>query len=486
MAERGSEAATNRKTLLAIKHPFMKKFAPEKTMLKSISYLIAVGLFTFASASEPQPLTLDEAKVRALRDNPVLMQAELDVKAARWGMLGAIADALPEVSFNSTVIRSDDETVFRQNIMRDVILQEYGQYIDPEDFPPFAYKDMYSSNISVEQPIYNGGIELTALRIAGTRKNLINTSRSIQEREVILGVEISYYNLCRAYKAVEVQREALEVTRGYLERFRRRETLGLIPHVDVLRWEVEHTEAEAALIEASNNLRLTELALEHVMGVRENKSYYPADLPRFLSNDSDEPLTQLEPPEILWEKIKDNSPDLRISRDGVKLEGHNVWIASSNFQPKVNFKYIYSWQADADLKLDGFESWTAAISLRMPLFSSFGNVAKFQEARLNLKRAKENARDFETLLHMQLVAAYNDLTSARARLSSARKMVNQTKEVLETQEKRHELGLITTLELLDARTTDLSAELNVVNARFDALTARSQLIRIAGDAIISN
>ncbi|MFQ5870127.1 MAG: helix-turn-helix domain-containing protein, partial [Candidatus Zixiibacteriota bacterium] len=44
------------------------------------------------------------------------------------------------------------------------ILQEYAQYVRPEDLPPFVYRDMYSSSISVDQPIYNGGTEITALR----------------------------------------------------------------------------------------------------------------------------------------------------------------------------------------------------------------------------------------------------------------------------------------------------------------------------------
>jgi outer membrane protein TolC len=412
------------------------------------------------------------------------MQANLDVKAARWGMLSAIADALPQVAFSSSVIRSDESTVDRQNIMRDVILQEYGQYIDPEEFPPFAYRDMYVSNISVDQPIYNGGVEITALRIAGTRKKIIRLWREIQEREMLLNVETAYYNFCRAYRSLEVQEHALEVTRGYLERIRRQADLGMRSPVDVLRWEVEVSNAETALIDAQSNLKMAELSLEQVMGEASRNSYYPVDLGTFGNEASLNPVDGVLLLDSLWEEMQDSSPDLEISRNNVKLEGHNVWLASSNFQPKLNFNYTYSWQADDDLTLDGFESWTAGITLSMPLFSSFGNLAKYQEARINLKRAKVGARDYENALYIQLTAAYNDLQTASSRLKSAKKVAEQAGKVLSSQENRHELGVITTLELLDARTTELSADLGLINAHFDALIARSQIIRIAGDAAL--
>lgn len=64
-------------------------------------------------------------------------------------------------------------------------------------------------------------------------------------------------------------------------------------------------------------------------------------------------------------------------------------------------------------------------------------------------------------------------------------MFEQAEKVLQAQEKRFDLGLITSLELLDAQATHQKAELGVVNALFDALTARAELHRIAGDAEVA-
>ncbi len=429
------------------------------------------------------PITLQEALQRAYRQNPTLKQAELDVKSARWGMLGAVSGALPKINFGSSITRMDEASVTRQNIMRDVILQEYGQYIKPEDLPPFAYRTMYSSYISVNQPIYNGGVELTALRIAGTRKSIIRLSQETTRRELTLKVESAYYDFCRAYQAVEVRRRELDVTKGYLDRFRRRAELGLASEVDVLRWEAEEGNAEASLISAQNNLRLAELNLERLMGSCDNRSYVPVDLETLASGTRSDSITEFPEVEAVWEIVRAQSPDLEIIRKNVKLEKQNVWIASAEFQPKLNFNYTYSWEADDDIELDGFETWTAGVTLNFPLFASFGNLAKYQEARIAVRKAEEQAKDFETGWYIQLTAAVNDLKAASKRLQAARRMFARSEEMLKSQENRFDLGMITTLELLDARATHLAAELNVISNTFDILTARAKLRRLAGEAV---
>ncbi|MFH1862969.1 MAG: TolC family protein [bacterium] len=428
--------------------------------------------------SEPVPITLQEAMQRALHDNLILQQSRLDERAARWGMVAAISDVLPQVRFNSSYSRFDEETVFRQNIFRDVIIQQYN--IDPKDFPPFVYKDYFSSSISVDQPIYNGGVEITALHIASSRKKQIRYSRMVQERATSLQAETAYYNLCRAQQALEIQRSVLELTELYLKRFQHQRELGLITDTDMLRWEVQKASEESALIEAENALTLSQLALAQAVGSGNWEAFYPADLDILIEEAYQDTAVEVLPLEHYWSTTLANSPDLQIIQEGVNLEKQNLWLASGNFQPKVNFNYIYSWESDNDLQLDGFTSWVASVNVSMPLFASFGNVARWQEARVNFKRSQEGAKDFEIGLRLQLTAAYQEWESALARLSAARKMQQQAAEVLSNQENRHSLGLITTLELLDARNTAKQAELNLINARFDALIARSKLARIAG------
>ncbi len=447
---------------------------------RKIALILAAWLIgsSQSPAGTPVPITLEEAKSRALKNNLTLSQSRRDEQAARWKMLWAVSEVLPHVSLNSSYSRLDEETVARSNIMRDVILQEYGQYINPEDFPPFAFENLYSTSVSVEQPIYNGGMEIVGLRIASTTKRQIRFARAAQERQVLLEVESAYYNLCRAQAALEVQEKMIEVSKGYAERMRRRADLGLAAPVDVMRWELQSSTDEVARVEARSGLEMAQFSLARSLGDDAGNAYVPADL-NGLTADSllSSQVSQLD---SLWSNLRRFSPDLQIMQANVDLAKHGLWISLSNFQPKLNFNYTYSWQADDDIRLDGFESWVASVHLSLPIFASFGHFAQYQESRINVKKALEAERDYEAGLYIQLAAARNSLLTALERLKSAQKMTRQAREVLRIQENRSELGLITNLELLDAQSANRQADLALVNARFDALIAAAQVNRMTG------
>ncbi len=443
-----------------------------------LSLCLIFCLILVAGAAEPQPITLEEARQRALQNNLTLSQARADEQAARWRMLWAVSEVLPHVSLNSSYSRFDEESVYRQNIMRDVIIEQY--HIDPNQFPPFAYRNLYATSLSVDQPIYNGGVELTALRIAGTTKKQISAQRAAREKQLLLDVETVYYNLCRAQQALEVQKNLLDASRQYVARFRRRQDLGLAAPVEVMRWELQAANDNAALVEAQNLLDLAQISLARTLGSPAEETYQPLDL-AVLATAGDQAAENLPALDTLWHQTQAASPDLQIMQRTVELQKRNVGLALSNFQPKLNFNYTYSWQADDDLEPDGFKSWVATVSLSMPLFASFGNVAQYQEARINVKKMQEAERDYELGLYAQMTAAHHELLAASERLKSAQEMQKQARKLLSIQENRSEQGLITNLELLDARNAVQHAELGLINARFEALIARAKLRRLAGE-----
>lgn len=429
-------------------------------------------------AEEFRQITLDEAKSQALLKNSTLSQARRDEQAAHWKMFWAVSEMLPHVTLNSVYSRLDEESVFRQNIFRDILIEQY--HINPADFPPFAYKNLYSTSISVDQPIYNGGMEINGLRIAATTKKLVSYSRQAFERQTLYETERAYYNLCRAQAALGVRRHAVEISRQYVTRFQNRVELGLTTQVDVLRWELQLASDEADLVEAQNALRLAQVHLARVMGLEKEESFLAADLDELIATavPDEESYDDLD---SLWSRTLRLSPDLLVMNCNLELARHNRWTALSNFQPRVNFNYTYSWQTDDDPALDGFKQWMASVSLSWPIFSSFGNVALYQESRVNLRKAEDARRDFIAGLSAQLTAAWSEHQTAKKRWISAEKMRQQAEVVLTMQEHRSEQGLITNLELLDARNASKEAELVFINAALDLRIAEIGIKRIAGD-----
>jgi outer membrane protein TolC len=445
-------------------------------------WIAQVGAFVMllqgVRAEEPRPITLDEVRSQALQNNLTLSQARRDEQAARWKMIWAVSEVLPHVTLNSSYSRFDEESVFRQNIFRDILIEQY--HINPADFPPFAYKNLYATSISVDQPIYNGGMEINGLRIAATTKRLMSYNRQALEKQTLYEAERAYYSLCRAQAALGVRQQAVEISRQYVARFQHRLELGLTTQVDVLRWELQLAGDEAALVDAQNALHLAQVNLTRLLGAETEKLFLAADLDELIAA-ADSVGGNCNDLDSLWSRTRYLSPDLLMMNCNLDLARHNRWTALSNFQPRINFNYSYSWQADDDPALDGFKQWVASISLSWPIFSSFGNVARYQESRINLRKAEDAQRDFEAGLFAQLTAAWSELQSAKKRWISAQKMRRQAEQVLAMQEHRSEQGLITNLELLDARNAAREAELAFINAALDLRIAEAGIQRIAGN-----
>lgn len=448
-----------------------------KALLK-IAFGLTSLVGAIAQAGEPQQITLEQARTRAMEGNLALSQARSAYEASRWAMRAAVSRMLPKVNLSAAYTRFDDQFVQRQNLMRDVIIEQY--HISPNDFPPFAYLNQFSTSLSISQPIYNGGLEITGLQVASSLRQQAQSSLEMQRRQTALDVETAYYNLCRAQQALTLQENLLKASQEYAERFSRRRDLGLAADVDVLRWQLQAASDETALVEARNRLKLAQLGLARAIGdSAQQADYYPADLEVLNTIQPDSGLIAAEG-NSLWAAARRESPDLVMIQSTVDLAHENSIAALANFQPKINFNYSYSWQTNSTIELDGFNDWTAGISLSFPLFASFGNVAAYQEARVNARKAEQAQSDFELGLYTQLTAAHDELEAAAARLKSASLMQERAAEVLKLQEKRGELGMTTNLDLLDARNAMLQAQLLLINARFDALIAQAKVRRITG------
>ncbi|MBT5420136.1 MAG: hypothetical protein HOK80_04540, partial [Candidatus Cloacimonetes bacterium] len=109
-------------------------------------------------------IDLDESIKVARENNKDIQAEEYSVKSAKWGKFDALSNFLPRASFNSTIVRIDDDTCDEATqIMQVPVFSPMG--IPTGDFIPFSssamgtgfYQTSYTNNITVQQSIFNGG-----------------------------------------------------------------------------------------------------------------------------------------------------------------------------------------------------------------------------------------------------------------------------------------------------------------------------------------
>ncbi|MDP8257377.1 MAG: TolC family protein [Candidatus Alcyoniella australis] len=426
--------------------------------------------------AEPTALTLAQAIEISLAHNLGLEGAQYQRQAARWAMWYSVAGYLPNASFNTSYTRLDPETVdnANQGVKRSGDMAEaFGIELNLE---PSAFEDNYSSNITVVQPIFNGGAEIAAIRLARAASKQSDLAYDEQMLSTVRDTKTAYFQVMQASALKQVSQDGLALATETLRLFQAQYEVGQVSRSDVLRWEAQAAQAEGSMIEAESAYELSMIALAEVLGSDLATRYIMPKLELSIDPQLQQAvraeLDELSTSEQIDELIADH-PAIKGIEQSVKMQCSNVQLAWATILPKLNFAYNYSWPTDDDLHLNGDESWTAMLQLEVPLFTGLRGVTGIGRERRNLHLARVEQQQFQRSFVQQVYAARLQLDTALRKLEAARKQVDFAEENLRNMQGRSEVGMASNLELLDAQVTYNGARSDLVRAVSDYYIALS-------------
>ncbi len=439
-------------------------------------------------------LTINGAVRTALERNQTLRSAGFERDASRWGRLNAVTNFLPKVEISGGLTRIDPASERRANAAVDFIKAAAGSLGVPNEalaeIKPFAYRDTYAADITVVQPIYNGGAELVGLSAANAMEDRSISALEDTEQDVIARVKTAYYNVLKANELVALSRDAVARTRRHVEVTGRRAGLGMRTRTDVLRWEVQLASDEGTLIQAENGLAGARLALNEAMGVDLHAAYVledPASIDSGsspLASNAGEPLmaslTTMPSESSITGDMLAGHPSMRMMEANLRLADAGIDQAWVNFKPRVNVAFQYGWEKNNTLKLDGITPWALALQVQFPIFNSFGDYTNLQKAYAEHSRAQSQVETFRRGLVLQATMADLNVRAAQKRIEITRKAEQEAREVLDAVTKRYESGGASNVDVIDVQTAYTSARTNAITALYDYHIANVQKARAMG------
>ncbi len=437
--------------------------------------LTLVTASAFAGARNGRVLTLEEAVTLALEHNARLNAARAGVEGARQRVRVARANLLPKVDAQLGYRRLDPASVRRANVFLDVgreLVRQFGTG-DPNDVRPGAYLNTFATTLQVVQPIYNGGANWAAAAATQAQEEGEAFNLEDTEQEVILQVRTRYLRALQARELLALAQKTLEASRAHLKAVRKMFEVGMRSRTEVLRWEVQAAGDEGRLVEAENQLAIALAALKQVLGVPQSEAF--SLVPLHL-----EPDTVMADLDRLIEQARLEHPRLKALAATVDAQRAGVRLARASLLPKVNFVYQLGWEQNNTLALDSFAYWNAAVAVQIPLFHSFGNVAKVQESRAELNRLQALQTESERLVAFEVIRARLRLQAAYKRIQIARKAVEQAEANLRSLSNTFEVGLAANIDVLDGEVILRKARTDLIQARYDFWIARAELDRAIG------
>jgi outer membrane protein len=322
--------------------------------------------------------------------------------------------------------------------------------------------ESWAWSLALTQPLYTGGRATAAYRGQRDFEASVRLQAELTGRELALAAAGAWYELLAAAESVRIGEQGLVLARRQFERATRRVELGEAVLSDQLRAEVTLRRLEAELAGARSTLARAGESVRRLSGLEvAGDPVVPAPLAPI--GGADEALVA----EALAARLEPRQLALAVA-----AAEEDVREKQGRYLPSLALRAAYGEAGDT--LWDNQWSWTAGISLEVPIYQSGSTPLEVGEARVGLEqerlRAAAAARDIEREVRSLL----REAEAARSVVESLRLGVVAAAENLRLAGRRYEVGLADSLEVADAQQADLIASVGLATAGFrvEALTLR--------------
>jgi outer membrane protein len=441
----------------------------------------ALALMTAFAAAPVSAETLQEAIALAYRTNPTLLAQRANQRALDETYVQARAGLRPTLSANVGVDYSRSET---NRITTTSPGSTLPIDIDGDGAPDatgiiapstvtsggVVENDGASAGISLSQTIWSGGriargVNAAEASILAGRENL----RDI-EQEVIRSVVEVYVGVQRDLEVLRIREENVTVLRRQLEEATARFEVGEITRTDVAQAEARLAQSDADLANARAQLSVSRAAYAAVVGQAPTTLETPPALTGLPADfDSALDVALVENPGIIAALFNQQGAELRVAQ------------ARSEYLPSARLTASYGGSGD----LSGFDigertSFTAGASISVPLFTGGLNSSRVAQALEQANAAQINVEGERRTVMREVATAYAQLTSARSNLIAGEEAVRAARIASEGVRQEAQVGLRTTLDVLNQELELRSAEVTLANARSNEYAAQAALLAAMG------
>jgi outer membrane protein TolC len=394
----------------------------------------------------------------------------------------------------------------------------------------FQLRPQYTPDLSFSlvQPLLRGlGWDFTYLvvRVAERTADAALYNYEAELANFIATVIAAYWNVVRARETLEVQRESFTLAGRTVEENEARVKVGLLPPVATLEAQADAKSREEQVIIAENDLAIARQQLAQLVYYRPAGTFVPRTL---------EPVEEAKPEEVAADLDQTlatalgERPEIHASARGVEAQQLNEKIAGNALLPRVDLVGSYgvnglsgtnrpstftsltpvpgancqpiqpgpapagfrcttppspfagnAGEAYDRMTTNEFRSYSFGVQFQAPLSNALAR-SQYTQTRIARDQAELNHRDLLSRVTLEVRQSVADVITTRQRIDTTRVARELAEENLRNQQKRHEVGMATTKDLLDFQTRLTEARAAEVAAKIDHAIALARWRRAQG------
>jgi outer membrane protein len=440
---------------------------------RKATLLAAVCSVGLLAAGAAQAETLADAIALAYQTNPTLQEQRANQRALDETYVQARTGLRPTIGATAQAV--DRETKLANPTTSFVDTNGDGT---PDSL---ANTDTIRSNssaatISVTQPLYTGG-RVTS-QISASEADVMQGRQQLRQVEagVLLNVVQVYVDVRRDQERLRINEENVTVLQRQLDEAKARFDVGEITRTDVALAEARLAASRAGLASAQASLAISRANYAAIVGQNPGELAPEPSLASLLPASVDDAFTRAET----------NNPSVMASGYAERAARARVAAARAQRRPIISLRGDLGYNA-AEVGGNGnqFGDYDRAVSgsvvATVPIFTGGLTNSEVRQASARDDAARIAIEGSRRNVLQDVAQAWNQLLGARANLTANQEQVNAAQIAFEGTRQEAQVGLRTTLDVLNAEQELRSAELALVTARHDEYVAAASVLAAMGE-----
>ncbi len=416
-----------------------------------LAAVCSVGLLAGLSAPA-QAETLADAIALAYQTNPTLQGQRASQRALDESVVQARTGLRPSLSLSADASWRDTE----------VTDSNAGTLTSRSS----------GAGLSVSQPLYTGG--RVSSDISAARADVLTGREGLRgvEAQVLQTVITAYVDVRRDQERLRIATDNVAVLQRQLDEARARFEVGEITRTDVAQAEARFAGARASFSSAQAQLAISRASYAAVVGQNPGDLAAEPSLKGLLPTTVDEAFIAAE----------DANPQVLAAEYGERASAARLAAARAERRPTVSASGSVGYDSPGfGGQFENYgQSVAGSVTVRVPLFTG-GLINSGIRAATERNRSDQMAIEEARRAALRTVSqAWNSLVGARANLVANEEQVRATRIAFEGVRQEAQVGLRTTLDVLNAEQELRNAELALVNARRDEYVASASLLAAMG------
>lgn len=420
-------------------------------------------LYFTNSAHSQQQFTLEEAVQIGLENNyGIQLSRNLQEQASNNSSLGN-AGFLPSLGLSGSIVETVEDSD-----------QEFADGSTQDNTG--ARNTSTNAALEFDWTLFDGLGMFASYNRLGILEDISDEELRFNMERLVRDIALQYYNIVRISERIVNLDSNLEVSEERVEIEETKVEIGSGSEYDLLQARSDLNEDRSARFRELNRLTEAKIGLNELLSRDPHTDFDVTrniNLNRFLSKDE------------LFQKLLEENAELSIARLEQDVSRQEMREIKAERYPQIslNSSYYYN-RAENDggfFRFNEARGFTIGLTARINIFDGFNASRRVQNAQINRKNAELSLESEKLRLESDFLTVYQTYQNSLELVDLEEENFVNAQETLDIALERFRLGSISSLEFREAQRTLLGAEDRLINARFEAKVAETELLNLSGE-----